>query len=155
MKHEIVRKREHLRSLPYGILLRKDEDGDWVARIAELPGCTAHGGSQAEALENLDEVMDVWLEDALTGGAVIPEPRGDEHLPSGKWLQRVPRSLHKALVEAAEREEVSLNQLVTSMLAEAVGRRAPGKVLGSRSQEAQRNSLVVPRPKRAISFKRV
>ena len=150
MKNEMAKKRDYLRALPYGILLRKDEEGDWVARVAELPGCTAHGNTQAEALKSLDEVMDAWLEDALTSGAAIPEPRSGQRLPSGKWLQRVPRSLHKALVELAEREEVSLNQLVTSTLAEAVGRRASGKVLGSRSQEAQ---LIVP-GKRAIAIRK-
>src|SRR5208282_5040094 len=122
MKSEITKKRDYFRTLPYAIILRKDEEGDWVARIAELPGCTAHGSTQAEALSNLDEVMELWLEDALISGTAIPEPRTAERLPSGKWLQRVPRSLHKKLVELAEREDVSLNQLVTSMLSEAIGR---------------------------------
>ena len=149
MKNEIARKRDHLRTLPYGILLRRDEDGDWIARVAELPGCTAHGPTQAEALKNLDEVMEVWLEDALISGAAIPEPRGEERLPSGKWLQRVPRSLHKKLIELAGREQVSLNQLVTSVLSEAVGLRYdPERVCRSRSQEAQ---LVRP-AKRAIGI---
>ena len=124
MKNEVMKKRDYYRSLPYGITLRKDEDSDWVARIVELPGCTAHGGTQAEALKNLDEVMEVWLEDALATGSEIPEPRITEKLPSGKWLQRVPRSLHRKLVELADREGVSLNQLVTSVLSEAVGRRS-------------------------------
>ena len=47
----------------------------------------------------------------------------EEVLPSGKWVQRVPRSLHKKLVSTAKREGVSLNQLVTSVLAAAVGKR--------------------------------
>lgn len=154
MKNEIARKRDHLRALPYGILLRKDEEGDWVARVAELPGCTAHGSSQAEALKNLDEVMEVWLEDALISGSAIPEPRSDEHLPSGKWLQRVPRSLHKKLVDLAERENVSLNQLVTSMLSEAIGRwTATGHVPETQSQRRQCDNLVAPRPKRAVAFR--
>src|ERR1019366_10565984 len=124
MKSEVKRDLGYYRDLLYGILLRKDEDGDWVARVEELPGCTAHGGTEAEALENLEEVKSAWLEDALAAGAAIPEPVATEKLPSGKWLQRVPRSLHKKLTETAEREGVSLNQLVTSILAEAVGRRS-------------------------------
>ena len=156
MKNEIARKRDHLRTLPYGILLRKDEEGDWVARISELPGCTAHGNTQAEALKNLDEVMEVWLEDALISGAAIPGPHVDQRLPSGKWLQRVPRSLHKALVELAEREEVSLNQLVTSMLAEAVGRRnRPRQLAETGLQKRQRDNVMPAKSKRAISFEPV
>ena len=45
-----------------------------------------------------------------------------EDLPSGKWLQRVPRTLHLKLSALAKREGISLNQLVVSILAEAVGR---------------------------------
>jgi antitoxin HicB len=114
---------DYYRSLPYGITLRKDEEDDWVARVEELPGCTAHGGTQAEALEKLDEVKTAWIEDAIESGDRIPEPKIEEGLPSGKWLQRVPRSLHKGLSEMAQREGVSLNQFVTTVLAEALGAR--------------------------------
>jgi antitoxin HicB len=115
---------DYYRSLPYGITLRKDEEGDWVARVEELPGCTAHGGTQAEALGKLEEIKTAWIEDAIESGDVfgIPEPKVSE-LPSGKWLQRVPRSLHKSLTDAAKREGVSLNQFVTTVLAEVIGER--------------------------------
>jgi len=106
---------------PYTVTLRKDEDGDFVAKIVELEGCSAHGADAAEALANLDEAKSLWIEDALESGERIPLPEDDTQLPSGKWLQRVPRSLHKKLVARAEREGVSLNQLVTSLLAECVG----------------------------------
>jgi antitoxin HicB len=108
-------------NLPYTVTLRKDEDGDFVAKIVELEGCSAHGADAAEALANLDEAKSLWIEDALESGERIPLPEDDTHLPSGKWLQRVPRSLHKKLVARAAREGVSLNQLVTSLLAECVG----------------------------------
>jgi len=121
----------------YGMILRKDEDGDWVARIEELHGCTAHGKTRGEALENLEEVQAAWLEDALEAGDEIPEPQHNELLPSGKWLQRVPKSLHKKLAELAKQEGVSLNQMATSILAEAVGKRLlPVRAL-VRSHESQ------------------
>ncbi len=147
MKSEIAKKREYLRSLPYAITLRKDEEGDWVARIAELPGCTAHGSTQGEALKNLEEVTDLWLEDALMSGAAIPPPQIAECLPSGKWLQRVPRSLHKKLAELAEREDVSLNQLVTSILSEAIGGR-------NGIRRGNLDPIMVARPKRAVSIEK-
>lgn len=115
---------EYFLQLPYGTTLRKDEDKDWVAKIDELPGCTAHGETKAEALENLEEVQRVWIEDAIAAGEQVPEPTRDQGLPSGKWLQRVPRSLHKRLAEQARQEGVSLNQFITSLLAEAVGRKS-------------------------------
>lgn len=44
---------------------------------------------------------------------------------SGKLLVRMPATLHDELAHAAEREGVSLNQLITGVLASAVGWRAP------------------------------
>ena len=122
MKTEQKTIEEYL-ELPYTVTLRRDEEGDWVARVQELEGCTAHGATKAEALENLEEAQRAWIEDAIEAGDGVPEPLEEMPLPSGKWLQRVPRSLHKKLAEFARRENVSLNQLVTSILAEAVGGR--------------------------------
>jgi hypothetical protein len=67
------------------------------------------------------EAMQLWLEVALEEGIPIPEPRPEEDY-SGKFVVRVPRSLHRELVEHAEREGVSLNQYINVVLARAVGR---------------------------------
>ena len=55
----------------------------------------------------------MWMETEL---------KTKDELPSGKWVQRVPRSLHAKLIALAKREGSSLNQLATSILAEGVGR---------------------------------
>jgi antitoxin HicB len=112
--------------LPYTIVVRRDEDGDFVARVDELPGCAAHGKSPEEALANLEEAKQLWISESLEAGQNVPEPAAEEALPSGKWVQRVPRSLHRKLTLLARRERVSLNQLVTAVLSEAVGAEPPG-----------------------------
>ena len=110
--------------LPYTILLKKDEDGDTVARIQELSGCVAHGDTVEKALARLREFQLAWIETALASGEPIPTPEQEsEALPSGKWLQRVPRSLHQRLTRRAKQEGVSLNHLVATILAEALGRK--------------------------------
>lgn len=116
-----MRETKYYLELPYTVILRRDEEGDYVARVDELPGCSAHGKTQNEALENLQEAKELWIQDCIESGHPVPEPVVEETLPSGKWVQRVPRSLHKKLSALAKREGVSLNQLVTSMLAQAVG----------------------------------
>lgn len=114
--------------LPYTVMMRRDEDGDFVARIDELPGCAAHGKTPQEAFEAVEEAMQLWITDCLETGDPVPEPAPEEEaLPSGKWVQRVPKTLHKKLVSLAKREHVSLNQLVTFLLAEAVGTRRVGQ----------------------------
>lgn len=114
--------REYMK-LPYTIMLRRDEEGDIIARVKELEGCVADGQDEMEAIGNLESVKELWLETALKSGQSIPAPDSDDNLPSGKFLTRVPRSLHKGLIDIAAREGVSLNQLVTVGLAELVGRK--------------------------------
>lgn len=107
--------------LPYTIQLRQDEDGDWIARIKELEGCTADGATEAEALADLKQAKAEWLSAAIADGVRIPLPEPEEKLPSGKWLQRVPRTVHKALKQLAAVEGISFNQFVASILSNYVG----------------------------------
>jgi antitoxin HicB len=115
---------EYYLGLPYTIILKRDEEGDIVAHVDELRGCSAHGKTASGALANLEESKRVWVEDCLEAGQEVPEPAIAEMLPSGKWVQRVARSLHKKLTDLAKREGTSLNQFVATVLAEAVGQRA-------------------------------
>jgi len=122
-KSELSKALVHYMSLPYRTILYRDEDADVIARIDELPGCIAHGKDEADALTNLASMKRLWLADCLEAGETVPEPETPGPLPSGKWVQRVPRSLHRRLAQAAKREGVSLNQLVTSMLSRQLGAR--------------------------------
>jgi len=112
---------KHYLGLPYTVIIRRDEEGDFVARVEELPGCAAHGKNPQQAFENLEEAKELWISDCLESGDPVPEPVITDQLPSGKWVQRVPRSLHRRLSHLARREGVSLNQLVTSIISEGVG----------------------------------
>jgi predicted HicB family RNase H-like nuclease len=114
---------EEYMKLPYTLTVRWSADDElFVARVKEIEGCTGHGGSEAEAIAMLRDNMREWISFCLEAGDEIPLPADPDRLPSGKWLQRVPRSLHKRLVECAENEGVSLNTFVTACLARAVGR---------------------------------
>lgn len=109
-------------ALPYTKTVRWDNESDlFVARVKEVPQCSGHGDTESEALLMLSDNFEVWLDACIEARRVIPVPEPVEELPSGKWLQRVPRSLHKRIVECAEREGVSLNTYVATTLATAVG----------------------------------
>ena len=59
-----------------GIIFWSDEDKAFVAEVPELPGCTAHGPTQDEALSNIREAMDLWIETAKEFDDPIPAPKG-------------------------------------------------------------------------------
>jgi antitoxin HicB len=113
----------HYLGLPYTKILKRDEEGDVIATIAELDGCMAHGSDEAEALGNLREAQAAWLEHAFVGGQDIPVPEVEEELPSGKFVVRVPRSLHQRLNKLARKDDVSLNQVMVSAATEYMARR--------------------------------
>ncbi len=112
---------DYYMNLPYTIELQRDMEEGWFVRVKELQGCTSQGDTAEEAIAMIQEAMSQWLEVALEEGLPIPEPRPDEAY-SGKFVVRVPRSLHRELVETAEQEGVSLNQYINVALAHSVGR---------------------------------
>jgi antitoxin HicB len=114
---------EEYLQFPYTIEVIQDSTEDysgWFARVLELPGCMTQADTFDELDEMVQDAMRAWIEVALEKGHPIPEPR-DEEQYSGKFVVRVPRSLHKDLVKAADRDGVSLNTFVNVALARSVG----------------------------------
>lgn len=93
-----------------------DEDRAFLAEVYDLPGCVADGKTEAAALAAAHEVAADWLAVASAEGREIPRPSNEEPA-SGKFLVRIPASLHRQLRDRARREGVPLNQLVVAMLA--------------------------------------
>ena len=114
-----------MRKYPAMIRELEPEEGEgFLVEILDLPGCIADGKTEEEALKNAGEAILEWIATATALDRPVPEPKSIEHY-SGKWLQRVPKSLHMKLAQTAKREGVSLNALATSMLAESLGHRTP------------------------------
>lgn len=65
---------------------------------------------------NLNEAMEGWLEVKLENGISIPEPDTADNY-SGKFVVRLPKTLHQRLAMEAKLEGVSLNQLALYKLA--------------------------------------
>ena len=100
--------------------LTDEEGGGFLIEFPDLPGCLSDGETIEEAIENGQDAMMCWLKTAKESGMKIPRP-GQLESQSGKWVQRVPKSLHYRLVEQAKREGVSLNTLVISIISESLG----------------------------------
>ena len=105
--------------LHYPVTIHADPDGGFVAEIEELPGCMTQGETLSEVFEAIEDARQLWIKTAYEEGQGIPLPRDMEEY-SGKFIVRIPRSLHRNLVRAAKREGVSLNQYIASLLAAGV-----------------------------------
>lgn len=62
------------------ILYWSNEDAAFIAEVPELPGCMAHGDTQADALASVNEAMDLWIDTAREFGDAIPQPKGERLL---------------------------------------------------------------------------
>jgi len=105
--------------LPYTYEYIREENGTWFVAVKELPGCMSVGDNLQDAYEMIRDAQSGWIETALELGRTIPEPQIQEEF-SGKFNVRIPKSLHKDTVRAAQAEGVSLNQFVNVALAKAV-----------------------------------
>lgn len=100
--------------------LSDEEGGGFLIEFPDLPGCISDGETIEEAISNGKDAVAVWIEAAKKMKRPIPKP-GELESQSGKWVQRVPKSIHLRLVNKAKEEGVSLNTLVITMLAESLG----------------------------------
>ena len=67
------------------------------------------GTTLKEAYANIREAMEGWIETKLENGLAVPTPLNSDQF-SGKFVVRLPKSLHARLALNAEKEGVSLNQ---------------------------------------------
>ena len=112
--------------MTYPILVRtlsEEEGGGYLAEVPDLPGCMGDGETVVEAVADIEGAVTEWIDEAKRRGWDIPEPNITEQY-SGKWVMRVPKTLHANLSRRAKQEGVSLNAFASTLLAEGLGKRA-------------------------------
>ena len=58
------------------IIYWSDEDQAFIAEVPEVPGCAADGKTYKEAVENVEGIIQEWIETAKELGRTIPKPKG-------------------------------------------------------------------------------
>ncbi len=106
-----------------------DEGGGYLITFPDLPGCISDGETPEEAIKNGLDAVKSWLATAREFKDPISKPGASN---SGKFVARVPKSLHTRLIARAKQEGVSMNALITAYLAEALGKREVKKSVGRR-----------------------
>ena len=105
--------------LPYTRIVQEmnDESGHYYyGRILELDGCQSTGDTLEELYESLTEALEGHVAAMLENGLEVPLPVSENDY-SGKFIVRLPKSLHKRLAIEADKEGVSLNQYALYKLA--------------------------------------
>jgi len=54
------------------VAIKEEEDGRWSAVIPALPGCASWGYSRQEALDNIRDAAEIYIEDMIEAGQGIP-----------------------------------------------------------------------------------
>lgn len=103
---------------PYRFALFVEEDGSYVLRSPDLADRTA----KVESLDGLGAALQTAIDERATEDAAAAAEAEKDAQFSGKFVLRLPRSMHRQLTELAEIEGVSLNQLALGFLAEGMGR---------------------------------
>lgn len=100
--------------------LTEEEGGGWLITFPDLPGCMSDGETPEEAIQNGKDALECWIAACKEAGRKIPQPGTSS---SGKFITRIPKSLHARLISRAKQEGVSMNALVSSFIAEYLGRK--------------------------------
>lgn len=100
----------------------EEEGGRFLISFPDFSGCLSDGATIEETIENGLDALQETITALENLNMPIPEPGGGGSY-SGKFIQRVPKSIHARLVMRAKQEGVSMNSLVLSILAEGLGKR--------------------------------
>jgi antitoxin HicB len=106
--------------------LSADDGGSFLITFPDLPGCMSDGAT--EAVANGRDAFTSVVSALYDTGREIPAPsfRPDTTQPpdaSGKLVARVPKSIRARLASRARADGVSLDDLVSTFIAEGLGRR--------------------------------
>ncbi len=62
----------------YTVILEQEADGGFVVHVPALPGCVSQGDTRDEALENIREAIELYIQDCKEAGDPVPLETGKE-----------------------------------------------------------------------------
>ena len=66
--------------MKFTVILEPQRDGGYTVSVPALPGCISEGGNREEALKNIREAIELYLEVLKEDGKPIPQDVGEEVL---------------------------------------------------------------------------
>ena len=102
--------------------LTQIEGGGFLIVYPDFCECISDGETVEETITNGRDALAATMAALEAKGFPVPAPNSGG-VASGKFVARVPKSIHAQLATRAKAEGVSLNTLVLTFLAEGLGRR--------------------------------
>ena len=62
-------------AMRYTVVLEQEADGGFVASVPALPGCVSQGETRADAMSNIREAAELYVEDCIASGDPVPTGR--------------------------------------------------------------------------------
>ena len=56
----------------YTVILEHESDGGFVATVPALPGCVSQGDTREEAIANVQEAAELYIDDCIASGDPVP-----------------------------------------------------------------------------------
>ena len=114
-----------VRQYPFEIRPLAEEDGGgFLISFPDFSDCVSDGETPLEAYQNGLDALQETVAALESMNLPVPEPSSGGSY-SGRFVQRIPKSLHARLAARAKQEGVSMNSLVSAILAESMGKVEP------------------------------
>jgi len=92
-----------------------EEDEEYVGLCAEFPSLSWLSPTPEATLDGIRQVVADVVADLVANEESVPEPLAAKRY-SGRFMVRIPPTVHRDLVLEAAEENVSLNRLVSAKL---------------------------------------
>ena len=103
-----------VRPLPEG------DGGGFLVSFSDFAECISDGETIEQALENGRDALKATIAALKAKNIPVPSPNSGG-VASGKFVARVPKTVHAQLATRAKAEGVSLNTLVLTFIAQGLG----------------------------------
>ncbi len=100
--------------------LSEDDGGGYLISFPDFAECISDGATVEEALENGRDALQATIATLKARKLPVPAPNSGG-IASGKFIARVPKTVHAQLATRAKAEGVSLNTLVLTFIAQGLG----------------------------------
>ena len=102
--------------------LSLEEGGGFLISYPDFSDCISDGETVEEALSNGKDALKSTIATLKSRNLPVPAPNSGG-VASGKFIARVPKTVHAQLTTRAKAEGVSLNALVLTFIAQGLGRK--------------------------------